>query len=79
MEKVRLTAEQETKLDLLIGAANRFHDLFTVYRIIADNNLWPEQETALLLKVAKAESIVKQRKEELFTIEGGKENGNDER
>ena len=69
MEKVRLTAEQGEKLDLLIGAANRFHDLFTVYRIVADNDLWPEQETALLLKVSRAESIVKQRKEDLFTIE----------
>ena len=69
MEKVRLTAEQGEKLDLLIGAANRFHDLFTVYRIVADNNLWPEQEVALLLKVSRAESMVRQRKEELFTIE----------
>lgn len=69
MDKVRLTAEQGEKLDLLIGAAKRFHALFTVYRMIADNDLWPEQETALLLKVSEAESIVKKRKAELFTIE----------
>lgn len=69
MDKVRLTAEQGEKLDLLIGAAKRFHALFTVYRMIADNDLWPEQETALFLKVSEAESIVKKRKAELFTIE----------
>lgn len=69
MEKVRLTAEQGEKLDLLIGAAKRFHALFTVYRIIADYDLWPEQETALLLKVSEAESVVRQHKEKLFTIE----------
>ena len=69
MEKIELTAEQGEKLDLLIGAAKRFHSLFTVYRIIADYDLWPEQETALLLKVSKAESVVRQRKEELFTID----------
>lgn len=73
MEKVRLTAEQGEKLDLLIGASNRFHELYLVYRIVKDCRLWPEQEMALLLKVSDAESLVRQRKGELFTIdESGK-------
>lgn len=69
MERVKLTTEQAEKLDLILAASNRFHDLFTVYRMVADNDLWPEQETALLLKISDAESLVRQRKAELFTIE----------
>lgn len=75
MEKVRLTAEQGVKLELLLAANTRFHQLFLVYHIMKDGGLWPEQETALLLKVSEAESMARQRKEELFTIE---ESGNEE-
>ena len=69
MERIKLTAEQADKLDLLLAANTRFHELLLVYRIVKDGGLWPEQETALLLKVSKAESVVRQRKEELFTID----------
>lgn len=69
MERVKLTEEQAVKLDLLLGASNRFHELLLVYRIVKDGGLWPEQETALLLKVSEAESVARQRREELFTVE----------
>lgn len=69
MEKVRLTAEQALKLDLLFAANTEFHKLYLLYCIISDYELWPEQEVALLLKVSDAESLVRKRKEELFTIE----------
>jgi len=69
MEKIKLTAEQGVKLDLLLGASNRFHELHLVYRIVKGCGLWPEQETALLLKVSEAEGRARQQKEELFTID----------
>lgn len=70
MERIKLNAEQALKLDLLLAANTRFHKLYAVYRIVKDGGLWPEQETALLLKVSDAESLVRQRKQELFDIEG---------
>lgn len=69
MERVKLSEEQAVKLDLLLRASNRFHELLLVYRIVKDGGLWPEQEIALMLKVSEAESVARQRREELFTIE----------
>lgn len=69
MERIKLNAEQALKLDLLLAANTEFHKLYAVYRAVKESRLWPEQETALLLKVSAAESLVRQRKQELFDIE----------
>lgn len=66
VERIKLSPEQDDKLELLFQAVGCFYTQRALFGIVKSHNTWPLLKAAFVASVKEAGELVRQRENELF-------------